>query len=429
MKTNGGSPNGASRRSPFDRWFRYPAGFSQDTLQQCSQELGDQRGLLIDPFAGVATTGTWAVEQGYTYRGIETHPLIAEIASLKLRTLSAEALRALETTADEILRSLKGRRARISEETELVRRSFERQTLGQLISLRELISTSDSDLRPYLRCALAATLRDVASVRVGWPYQMPSVPRRPVCRLVSKRFRQRVKWVAEDLATLPGNPDARVMNGDSRRLSVWTSILDETKASICLSSPPYLNNFDYADATRLEVYFLGVARTWADLCDRVRINMVASTTQQSTRGRAEQGWAELDAVRAIKATLERLCARLTEERKERSRGKEYDQTVPAYFADIAAVLRNAHAYLATDGLLAWVIGDSAPYGVYVDTPTLVKQMAAELGFSPVKDVVLRSRGRRWTQNGTRHQVALSERLIVMGKTSRCAYRPAGRQAR
>jgi hypothetical protein len=62
--------------------------------------------------------------------------------------------------------------------------------------------------------------------------------------------------------------------------------------------------------------------------------------------------------------------------------------------------------------LAWVVGDSAPYGVYIDTPALIAKLAAELGFKRGEDITVRSRGLRWRQNGSRHQVPLTERLIT-----------------
>lgn len=64
------------------------------------------------------------------------------------------------------------------------------------------------------------------------------------------------------------------------------------------------------------------------------------------------------------------------------------------------------------GIYVWVVGDSAPYGIAIDTPSLVLLVAEELGFQSVEDRCLRDRGQRWRTNGTRHQVALTERLIV-----------------
>jgi len=37
-----------------------------------------------------------------------------------------------------------------------------------------------------------------------------------------------------------------------------------------ITSPPYANNYDYADATRLEMTFWGDINGWADLQDNVR---------------------------------------------------------------------------------------------------------------------------------------------------------------
>ena len=52
----------------------------------------------------------------------------------------------------------------------LVRQCFDETTLARLVGLREAIPRR-SPWKDYLTWALLATLRDVASVKVGWPYQ------------------------------------------------------------------------------------------------------------------------------------------------------------------------------------------------------------------------------------------------------------------
>ena len=304
-----------------------------------------------------------------------------------------------------------------SAETSLVRRSFDDETLHFLIALREIIAAAGSRFEPYLRCALVGTLRDVASVKVGWPYQRPALERKAPHRSVPKRFRERIQWLVDDVASLPLGVDARIIIGDSRASGSWRDALCDTKAQVCLSSPPYLNNYDYADATRLELYFLGTVRTWAGLCSKIRANMVAASTQQSTLERAEAGWTLLTSLPNTARAARQLSTSLTKQRRDRPRGKEYDQMLPAYLADISQVLSRAHTHLDAGGILAWVVGDSAPYGVYVDTPALISRMAEETGFTPLQTIPLRQRGSRWAQNGTRHQLALSEHLIVLRRPS------------
>lgn len=408
-----GAPNGVSRRTAFDRWLRYPAGFSPATLTRCFSLLPQEESLIIDPFAGVATTGTRAIVEGHKFRGIEAHPVIAGMAGLKFTPLSMHTASELERVAKEMVLSLNVAGVRTDAETSLVSRSFEIETLRELVALRESVNGAESRLLPYLRCALIGCLRDVASVKVGWPYQQPGVKRKPLHRSVTRRFVARVKWLIEDLALLPEGADASIIAGDARNPGPWHHALQKSKATACVSSPPYLNNFDYADATRLELYFMGAVHTWAELCKEVRSGMVAATTQQSTRGRAEAGWAVLRAIPKTERVARTLERKLNLQRRMRPRGKEYDQMLPAYLGDIFKVLRLLYQNIERGGVVAWVIGDSAPYGVYIDTPRLISGMAAEIGFTAVKDINLRARGKRWANNGTRHQVKLSERLLVL----------------
>ena len=179
-----------------------------------------------------------------------------------------------------------------------------------------------------------------------------------------------------------------------------------------ISSPPYLNNFDYADATRLELYFSKRANSWAEMCETVRSGMVVASTQQSKRPDAEVALKELEAVPQLHGRVSDLISDLRDERKKRPSGKHYDWMVSLYFRDLWRVLQNAKACLPKDAPIVWVIGDSAPYGIYLDTPALLCQLGKELGFTMRSQRVLRGRGKRWRTNGSRHQVDLCEKQLI-----------------
>jgi hypothetical protein len=76
------------------------------------------------------------------------------------------------------------------------------------------------------------------------------------------------------------------------------------------------------------------------------------------------------------------------------------------------VLEHLHRHLRPGARNAWVIGDSAPYGIYTDTPAIALTLAEEIGFTRGDNTKISSRGLRWRTNGTRHQVPLAERLIT-----------------
>jgi hypothetical protein len=379
-------------------------------LDQCFASASLRRGqLVVDPFAGVATTASSAIMRGIRFRGMEVHPLIAEVGALKLARPTVRS--GLVEVAEEIAAS--SHPTSPDNEALLVRRCFDDKTLRTLIALRQRIERSRSPWRRHLQMILLGILRDFASVKVGWPHQRPAVARKPVRSNVQRAFLERAGEVAEDLAQLSGSEDAAMHCSDSRYLSSWNLALRGEVAQACISSPPYMNNFDYADATRLELYFFGYIRSWADMCRSVRSEMVRSSTQQVTINNAEQSWARLRNVPYLDRELQNLRARLEIERRQRGGAKPYDRLLPCYFADMLRVLTAASRSIAPRGRLVWVVGDSAPYGIHVDTPAILVRIGNAVGFKTRSIEHIRSRGDRWRTNGSRHHVPLSESMVVL----------------
>lgn len=407
---SGGARNGLSTKRAFDRWYRYPAGFSPTSLDLALAAVQSKSGdLVADPFAGAASVGTEAVARGRRFIGLEAHPEIAQLAGLKFeRRGLADGLVA---AAERVAQSWRPRAT--AAEPELVRRCFDEPTLATLVGLRDaVLTTSDPEWQDYLKWALLSTLRDVAAVKVGWPYQRPALERSAPHRDASRRFVQRARWMAEDLDAAASPEGSTVVSGDSRQSATWKKAFDGMKANACVTSPPYLNNFDYADATRLELYFWGSVTTWAEMCEDVRAGMLVATTQQTRKAVAHEAEARLEWFPRLSACLAPLLRRLEAERVRRTRGKEYDRVAAPYFVGVASVLSQLFDALEPGSRCAWLIGDSAPYGIYLDTPTLIGTLALDLGYELLGDDVVRTRGQRWRTNGVRHRVELSERLIT-----------------
>lgn len=408
-----GRSHGTSSAEPFDRWFRYPAGFASDYVRTLVDRVGLHEGVLLDCFMGSGVTGTAALERGLSFAGIEAHPLVAELAALKLQTrVNAEEVTA---QAEEIVSRSKGRPHVVSdaEETQLVTRSFTPEILTQLVGMREEIRNLDDTATALaLKWALLATLRDVAGVKVGWPYQRPGVARRARHADAHSRFLERVSIIASDVQ-LPRDPSATatIAVGDSADSNSWVTL---PSAHGCITSPPYLNNFDYADATRLELFFWGEVRTWGEMCSEVRADMLVATTQQSSAGGRDDAIQQLlEQHGAVGKEVVDISQRLSKVRKSRERrSKEYDQVAPPYFISMASILENLWNNLEPGATSVWLVGDSAPYDVYIDTPRLIGDLAAQIGFTFDEDVLLRHRGRRWARTRAHD---LSERMIIFSK--------------
>ncbi len=412
----GGAPNGPGRTAPFSRWFRYPAGFGNESLDLVLAALEPEPGMrILDPFAGVATLGPWAAGRGIHFFGLEANPLVADVADLKCGPWPD--LNVLSVAAKDLVADAEGSRPDPGLESEWLQRFFEPTALAQLLRLRSSLSQAPPSLQRWLRLALVATLRDVSSASVGWPYQRPSVERRPrySCDPFD-RFLARIGWMVEDMSGLECVTPGEVHVGDARVSSDYcqgSSLLVDA----IITSPPYLNNYDYADATRLELYFLGLASTWRGMCEYARRRMLTATTQQT---RMQAATDALDYLQAV--CTDELCRQLlssyeglTAERSRRSRGKEYNFTFAQYMADMHRALGNMVASMRARGRACMVIGDSAPYGIYIDTPHLVAQLGETVGLSCDKVVSVRRRGSRWTSNGQRTATHLSESVVVLSR--------------
>jgi hypothetical protein len=220
--------------------------------------------------------------------------------------------------------------------------------------------------------------------------------------------------MASDLGSLPEGLEAHIQRGDSRDSTVWVSALGDRAFDSAITSPPYLNNFDYADATRLELYFWGVVRTWREMTTMVRGDMMVASTQQCRVSAAAEAMTMLlQCCPGTARRISRIKDLLALERLRRARGKEYDLLLPSYFADLASVLGNARRHAGPGARVAFVLGDSAPYGLYIDTPALVASVAVEMGFVHLSTHKVRKRGLRWRGNGARHSVELAEQLVLL----------------
>jgi hypothetical protein len=162
-----------------------------------------------------------------------------------------------------------------------------------------------------------------------------------------------------------------------------------------VTSPPYLNNFDFAEMTRMELYFWNYAGSWREITDRVRARLIINTTTAPTVARRRQDhWASQLPEEAL-VELTALKAELAKQRLTRPGKKEYDSLVFPYFAQIRATMAEVYRVLRADAPFHMVVSDAALYGVHIHTEQLLANLMSILGFDVKEIIRLRHRGGRW----------------------------------
>jgi hypothetical protein len=101
-----------------------------------------------------------------------------------------------------------------------------------------------------------------------------------------------------------------------------------------------------------------------------------------------------------------ICRELSLVRLERGGKKTYNNMIACYFLDLAQTWQSLRRVCASPSEVCFVIGDSAPYGVYVPVVAWFGKLALAAGFDSWSFSKLRDRNIKWKNR--KHRVPLCE---------------------
>jgi DNA modification methylase len=419
-----------SLRAPVHRWFTYPAGFSFRAVEEAFHAHQIQPGMTVyDPFAGTGTTNNVARKLGIHTFGVEAHPFVAFVARTKLfwefdfPQLHCEIDELMGQIRQQVRSSAPGSIAVEQLFPELVRKCYSREKLAHLYLCREAITALPAGpFHNLAKLGLTNLLRSVADVATGWPYIAPQKAKKStleadVVGALQKQLRQMAKDLQEIQAGTGIVGTATLIEGDARQTQ---PLLESASVDLAFTSPPYLNNYDYADRTRLELYFWGEARTWGDITRKVRTRLMMSATTQITRSDFNEAHLLsnelLEAVPHVTAELQPKIAAMSAQRLVKGGKKSYDIMTAGYFNDMLKALQETARVLKPGAAFLLILGDSAPYGVYVPTDRYLGEIGKAVGFARYEVEGLRTRGEKWRENPQRHNVPLKECILTLYKS-------------
>jgi hypothetical protein len=392
---------------PIHRWFRYSAGFSAAWVEHAVAEAGG-RPRVFDPFAGSGTTLLGSRAVGAPSKGVETHPLIARVARAKLLAATVDPVEFARRAAAVLAAATP---TEWVDPPALMAKIYPPNTLATLVGLRDAGDRlrEGDDVDELIWLAIVGILRACSPVGTAqWQYVLPNKSKAKAADPVDA-YRAQVAMMAFDIDDVAGtgvSGDARaeLFEEDARKAP---SIPDDW-ADLVITSPPYPNNYDYADATRIEMTFLGEIASWGDLQGAVRSRLVRSCSQHMVRYDALPVLASGD-VEPIRDELTDVYRRLAVERELHGGKKNYHSMVVAYFADLAQTWQTLRRICAPGAEVLFIIGDSAPYGVHVPVERWLGELALAAGFVDFDFTKLRDRNTKWKNR--KHRVPLQEGLL------------------
>jgi hypothetical protein len=395
---------------PIHRWFRYSAGFAAQWVEQVLVEWEIKKDhIVLDPFAGSGTVSVVCDTLGVPSLGVEAHPVVSRI--LKAKLLWATPPERVAEFAATVLAQAQKRTPSTATFPLLLERSYDPDSLASLDALKSswLLVQDKSPESELVWLALTAILRSTSTAGTAqWQYILPNKTKKRVIEPFFA-FQQQIGIIKADLRWMQARANrscANVIAGDARTFADITS----RNVDAVITSPPYANNYDYADALRFEMTFWGDVNGWGDIHDAVRRHLIVSSSQHSSRERLVlEDLLSSEAVAPIRPELAKVVHELADVRESHGGKKHYHTMVAAYCRDISLVLQQLRRVCKSGSRMCWVIGDSAPYGVYCPIERWIAELAIAAGFTHHSFDKLRDRNIKWKNR--KHRVPLKEGLL------------------
>ncbi len=388
--------------TPVHRWWPYVQGYSAEFVRSMLSAHSVVRGAtVLDPFAGSGTTLVEARRAGARAQGTEL--LLPAVLAARVKT-------GFELEAAPVSRGAEGvlNRARTLSPGPLpflreTRRQFSPDALEELTRLRDALPPEGDPVADALRLAFGRILipssRLHRSPCLGYGRRHESDGPNP-----TDRFLTAIAEMTDDLRELKAErgrwgPDASIQAQDARTAGWPPGSVD-----FAVTSPPYVNGMDYVMNYKVDLAWLGYARSYRDLTLLRRAEVACDNLPRSETLR----YVGLE--RTPDPWLNEILPRIRENvaRKGSYRRDDMHAIVHRYFADLKPVLAGVYRALVPGGRFVLVVGDSLLAGTYVPGDLLVARLGTSVGFSIASVEVARRR-----RSGQRRSFELRESVVTL----------------
>lgn len=394
----------------FQRWFKFKEAFSPSLVQSVIDGLSKRPKHILDCCGGSGTTGVVAQFLGIESTLIEVNPFLADLIESKLADyqnidLPSAAARVIQR-ANQCKADLTALRKRLPptfiEPGINERWIFSKNVAKTIESYRLAIDEcADETTKRLFTIALASILIPVSNVRIdgkGRRYRNNWQARNITSKNVREAFLGVVSNMVEDIYrhARVRRANYNLLRGDAREQIQHIN----SEIGLVLFSPPYPNSFDYTDIYNVELWMLGYFLAPADNTD---------LRHSTVRSHVQCAWNDLEDVLPSK-TLEKTLEKLKEVR-DTLWNRRIPEMVHSYFGDMQTLLRESANKLSRDGQIAMVVGNSSYANVLIDVPTILCELAYDMGLKTVSSKSARAM-RSSIQQG-RADKTLAESLVIL----------------
>ena len=251
LRDTGCSTGVDAANDPIHRWYVIKEAFSPRLVSHAIREIGvGSQETVLDPFCGSGTVPLAVSQNGISSVGLEVNPFLRFVSQAKLRRPSIDSLqkgfeRAVSGIRENQRSPLEGY-STFCGAGKSVKWLFNRSVLRGFEGAWRASARMGPEVRDVIRMTLIGAAMDSCNAFVDGKclrYKKNWRSLRYGRQSLLRSFQERVSQVREDLGHEgKQHPGVRVRQGDCR---TDFRRLFRRNFKLCITSPPYLNSFDY----------------------------------------------------------------------------------------------------------------------------------------------------------------------------------------
>jgi hypothetical protein len=402
---------------PRHRWYPIKESFSADLISNSIKEFENGKRdsmYAIEPFSGSGTAPVQYALSGIPSVAYEVNPFLAFISKTKTLQVTPEEF---GTVSEIVVKGLKRpQKLALEDYSTFCEGNGNTKWLFNRAVLRAFAggwsATNKLAVRERDLCRLAlirATMDNCNATPDGKCLRYKRLESFDcfTAESVIDKFKFYVNLIQEDVERAPiHSARPTIICCDVRHI---LRKKHKRKFDLCVTSPPYLNSFDYSDVYRPEMFLAGLVSNNDDLM-KIRLRTVRSHVQATWRAPIQTSFGVM-----YKKVFQEL---------EQKQGKLWSPRllimVQAYFEDIQILLKSLKCHAKHNAIVKIAVGTSAYAGIVIPVDLIIAEIAEHLGWL-LKDIKvvrrLRSSPQLWSHNDVDKVPELRESIILLNRTS------------
>lgn len=350
--------------------FKYPCKFIPEIPRWGIHTfLPEKRGVIFDPFAGSGTTLLEANVNGLDAYGTEIDDIAKLIIKVKTTVLDSTQIEFLEQSYSEIINVIsRGGAELFRPEIDNLEHWFSEQTIKELGRMKVYIDNiADDDIRDFFRLCMVSIIKRVSNADDTSPKPYVSNNIIKVPPTVEKEFSsvfRRYKQMMLDLLSVERMGHTEMIQGDALDFSVADGI------DLAITSPPYINAFDYGRTMRLE-------NLWMETLTEKELREKKSRYVGTEKIDAKTEKGNLDILKKS-SLLNQYYNQIAEQDEKRA------LIVKKFFEDMEKNLCCVYRQMHAGGKYIIVIGNSTIRKVNVESWKVIEEIANKMGFQTIQ---------------------------------------------